>query len=185
MSDYCLKHRCWNCLAEHGRLPSVLDRGLMPKKPTQADIDAYRERRFPITRDSIAEGVGVMDIKGLPTPPDDLGASDGLHPYAVPHDGKDDKAKPAPSLLFTGCANALAAVLAVLTFGAKKYAADSWQKVPDGKRRYWEAVGRHKMEIDKLGLESVDDESKLLHLDHLICDALFIRELIHRERDAK
>ena len=38
---------------------------------------------------------------------------------------------------------ALEETVKVLTFGAQKYARDNWQKVPDSKRRYFDALQRH------------------------------------------
>lgn len=103
-------------------------------------------------------------------------------PPAVPHDGKDDTGKSDPSLLFRGCANALKQVCLVLDGGAKKYAADSWQQVPNGIQRYWKAFERHKQEVDIEGLWSVNTKDfGLLNIDHMITDLLFVRELMHKE----
>lgn len=63
-------------------------------------------------------------------------------------------------------------VVKVLTFGAKKYAPDNWQKVEDGKNRYFGACLRH-LTAWKNG-EKIDKESKLSHLGHAICCILFM-----------
>lgn len=60
----------------------------------------------------------------------------------------------------------------VLTFGAAKYAPNSWQKVPDGERRYTDALYRH-MEAYRMG-EPIDSESKLSHLAHAITNIAFL-----------
>jgi hypothetical protein len=38
---------------------------------------------------------------------------------------------------------ALEATVDVLTFGAQKYERDNWKRVPDAKRRYFDALQRH------------------------------------------
>lgn len=60
----------------------------------------------------------------------------------------------------------------VLTFGAKKYAAHSWQTVPDGEERYTNALLRHLTSIQEG--ETHDKESGLLHWSHVGCNALFM-----------
>lgn len=100
----------------------------------------------------------------------------------VPKGGKDDAGKPNPALLFEGCAPALAAVCKVLDGGAKKYAANSWQQVPNGIERYKSAFYRHLQDMQINGWDSVNMEDfGLLHIDHLITDLLFIRTLMHKE----
>jgi hypothetical protein len=86
---------------------------------------------------------------------------------------KHDKEKPRPSLLFRSLNKAVHGVLAVLEFGAKKYAVDNWKKVEQD--RYKEALGRHYLAI--MAGEKNDPESGLPHIDHLLCCALFISEM--------
>lgn len=88
---------------------------------------------------------------------------------------KYDGDKPRMDLLLTGCPNALEAVSSILTFGAKKYAAHSWQTVPQGDERYLAALLRHLTAVGKG--ETLDSESGMLHLAHAACNALFILEL--------
>lgn len=68
---------------------------------------------------------------------------------APPSGLKDDGGKPRWSLLMRGCANALQAVVRVLTFGAQKYADDSWQGVQNGQQRYRDALYRHLNAIER------------------------------------
>lgn len=63
-------------------------------------------------------------------------------------------------------------VAEVLTFGANKYAPNSWQTVPDAKRRYEDALYRHWLSY--LEGEELDSESGLEHLKHLACNAMFL-----------
>lgn len=101
---------------------------------------------------------------------------------AVAHGGKDDSGKANPGLLFEGCAPALAEVCKVLDGGAKKYAANSWQTVPNGIERYKAAFYRHLQDMQVHGWDSVNtDDFGLMHIDHLITDLLFIRTLMLKE----
>lgn len=61
--------------------------------------------------------------------------------------------------------------VAVLTFGAKKYAPENWKKVEDGERRYRAAALRHLAEIGK-GVQR-DPETNSSHYSHAICSLLF------------
>lgn len=82
---------------------------------------------------------------------------------------KYDQEKPRWSLLPAGT---IALVVAVLTFGIKKYSPDNWQRVPEARRRYYDAMCRH-LEAWWNG-EILDPETKLPHLAHLVCCALFL-----------
>lgn len=91
---------------------------------------------------------------------------------------KADKDKPMWSLMPW---EQLSKVVDILTFGAKKYAPDNWKKVPDGKKRYEDALYRH-MTSWSSG-EKVDPESNETHLAHVICNALFL--MWFEEQEAK
>ena len=69
---------------------------------------------------------------------------------------------------------ALEEVVKVLTFGAQKYERDNWQKVPDAKRRYFDALQRHAWAW-KQG-EQMDPESGIHHLAHAMCCLMFLYE---------
>lgn len=79
-----------------------------------------------------------------------------------------------------GMIAALRGVVKVLMFGAKKYAAHSWRKVDDNERRYLDGLMRHYAAIMEHGLKAVDEESGLLHIDHLNCNSLFLGELARK-----
>lgn len=66
----------------------------------------------------------------------------------------------------------VAAVVDVLEFGAKKYAVDNWQRVPDARARYADAAMRHVVAM--LGGERDDPESGLHHAAHACCCLLFL-----------
>lgn len=89
---------------------------------------------------------------------------------------KDDSNKPRYSLLPTGTINQ---VVQVLEYGASdKYEVDNWQKIPDARRRFYDATMRHIdawwsgeiIDIDKDGVKG----SQLPHLAHAICCLLFL-----------
>src|SRR6478736_6527179 len=92
---------------------------------------------------------------------------------------KYDGGKPRMDLLLSGCPNALEQVSQILTFGAQKYAAHSWQTVPQGEDRYLAALLRHLTAHSKG--EVNDPESGMSHLAHAACNALFILELEARK----
>lgn len=88
---------------------------------------------------------------------------------------KHDGGKPRWTLLMTGVPKALAGVVSVLTFGAKKYAAHSWKQVENNQERYRDAFYRHLNALESG--ELVDPESGLPHWDHICCNALFLSEI--------
>jgi hypothetical protein len=63
-------------------------------------------------------------------------------------------------------------VVRVMEDGAKKYARDNWQRVPDGRARYLRAALRHLIAVARG--ERLDPESGLPHLSHAVCCCLFV-----------
>ncbi len=63
----------------------------------------------------------------------------------------------------------------VLTFGANKYAPNSWKNVNNGLERYRAALLRHTFAIQSG--ELYDEESGIAHSAHAMCCAAFIVEL--------
>lgn len=68
--------------------------------------------------------------------------------------------------------SAVASVVAVLEYGARKYSADNWQRVVDPGERYFSAALRHL--VAWRGGERLDPESGLPHLAHAVCSLLFL-----------
>lgn len=66
-------------------------------------------------------------------------------------------------------------VAKILTFGCKKYADNSWQRVPDAKNRYFAALIRH-LTAWRNG-EAIDSESGESHLSHASCNMMFLQWL--------
>lgn len=60
----------------------------------------------------------------------------------------------------------------ILTFGAKKYGENKWQGLDNYWNRYKGALLRHLAAIDKG--ELIDSESGLPHIDHVLCNAMFL-----------
>lgn len=103
------------------------------------------------------------------------------HPDNAKYDGavKHDQEKPMMELLSPKW---LTAVATVLTFGARKYAADNWRKGLK-QRRLVGAAMRH-LNAYNDG-EDLDPESGLSHLAHASCCLMFAFELkiTHPELD--
>ena len=86
---------------------------------------------------------------------------------------KADAGKEDPTLFDEGFPIARRFMQATLDYGAVKYEAHSWRKVPDAFNRYAKAGGRHRqkrmiaqMRNPYHGFMSVDDESGLPHVAH-------------------
>ena len=69
---------------------------------------------------------------------------------------------------------AMKEMVRVLTFGAQKYERDNWKRVPESKRRYFDALERH-IWAWKMG-EQLDPESGIHHLAHAMCCLMFLYE---------
>lgn len=72
------------------------------------------------------------------------------------------------------------AIVKVLKFGAKKYEPESWQGLPDGEKRYFEAAIRHLIHYRKMRngtTVAYDEESGIQSLAHAACDVLFLMYL--------
>lgn len=74
--------------------------------------------------------------------------------------------------LMRGLALPLRALAAILSYGAQKYAEDSWQEVPDAKRRYEDALYRHQQARNEGHV--YDEESGLPHRAHEIINSMFV-----------
>ena len=90
---------------------------------------------------------------------------------------KDDTGKLRWSLLPRGTVKL---IIEVLEVGAKKYDVDNWQKVPDARLRYYDALMRH-VESWWSG-EKLDPEDGLHHLAHAGCCLLFLLYLDNEDK---
>jgi len=64
------------------------------------------------------------------------------------------------------------AIAEVLTFGATKYAIDSYRTVPDGEKRFMGSILRHVNAYR--GGQKLDPESGLHHLAHVATNLMFV-----------
>lgn len=94
---------------------------------------------------------------------------------------KFDAGKPQARLLREGVPRALRQLDAVLTFGARKYAAHSWQEVENAMERYQDASYRHDS-ARNMG-EVIDPETGCYHRAQHIINELFLLELELREAE--
>lgn len=91
---------------------------------------------------------------------------------------KLDAGKNQLGLIFHGFPRALQAVGEVGTYGAQKYSPNGWLHVPDGERRYTDAMYRHLMK-EAQG-EHIDPETELMHAAQSAWNALARLELMLR-----
>ena len=84
---------------------------------------------------------------------------------SIKNDKKDDKLR--WELLPLGL---IKYIVEVYHFGAKKYAPNTWQNLPDGYNRYKAALFRHLTAFEEG--ETHDKESGLHHLAHMALNAI-------------
>lgn len=92
---------------------------------------------------------------------------------------KLDAGKNRLGLVLCGFSRALQEVGKVGTFGANKYTDNGWIEVPDGQRRYTDAMFRHVLK-ESAG-ETIDGDSGLLHAAHAAWNALARLDLMLRQ----
>lgn len=95
-------------------------------------------------------------------------------------DGKADTGKSMMSLLMVQFGDLNKQVADVLTYGAEKYSKpplhDSWKEVPEGERRYTDALYRH-LHAYLVEGEELDPESGKHHFAHAMCNMHFLYEM--------
>ncbi len=91
---------------------------------------------------------------------------------------KLDAGKVEMGLILNGMPRALLQVARVATSGANKYTRDGWLAVPDGPRRYTDAMYRH-LNAEARG-EVHDADTQLEHAAHAAWNALARLELLLR-----
>ncbi len=92
---------------------------------------------------------------------------------------KLDHGKNRLSLVMNGFARSLFVVGQVGTFGANKYTDNGWMDVPDGVKRYTDALYRH-LNAEAQG-EELDQDSEILHAAHTAWNALARLDLMLRD----
>lgn len=91
---------------------------------------------------------------------------------------KVDAGKNRLGLVLGAFSRSLQAVGQVGTFGAQKYTDNGWISVPDGERRYLDAMLRHT--FDEAAGQARDPQTELLHAAHTAWNALARLDLILR-----
>jgi len=94
---------------------------------------------------------------------------------------KLDSGKNRLGLVLLAFANALQEVGVVGTFGANKYTDNGWLSVPDGERRYTDAMLRHLLQEKTEG--KIDKETGLLHSAQVAWNALARLQLQLMDKD--
>ena len=84
---------------------------------------------------------------------------------------KADKGKPRLGLVPP---STIESVGKVMTYGLTKYKQDSWKQVEP--YRYIDALMRHVVEY-LADNNSIDEESGLLHIEHILCNAAFLNDM--------
>ena len=130
--------------------------------------DGYRGTNLELKKFGMGHSYGSFEVVAKAAPKQ--GQAGGL---------KFDAGKDEWNLLLSGkgMIKALRGVVGSLMFGAKKYAAHSWREVEHNERRYLDGLMRHYAAIMEHGLQARDEESGLLHIDHLNCNGLFLGEI--------
>lgn len=102
---------------------------------------------------------------------------DRLEREADPHGKRPDESgakldagKNRLGLVLCGFARALQEVGRVGTYGANKYSDNGWIDVPDGERRYTDAMFRHL--LSEAAGEKFDRDTKISHAAHCAWNAL-------------
>lgn len=74
--------------------------------------------------------------------------------------------------------SAIKSLAAVLTYGAKKYEPNSWQRVE--RERYVGAILRHLVAYIE-NPTGKDEESGLMHIEHVLCNAAFLNDMAQKQ----
>lgn len=133
-------------------------------KATTADIARFAS----IKRETLTETFAPLEADPNGKKPNEAGA-------------KLDAGKNRLSLVLFGFARALQEVGGVGTYGANKYTDDGWMGVPDGVRRYSDAMLRHLLR-EATG-EARDPDTGLLHAAHTAWNALARLDLMLRDAE--
>ena len=105
--------------------------------------------------------------------------------YDLTDDGKGKKYDSGKSMVGTLCRvfpRALLGVGQCIAFGTKKYPKpDNWKLVENAFTRYQDSMMRHYLKF--LAGQEKDSETKLLHLKHMVWNALAVLELYLMENE--
>ena len=132
----------------------------------------------------IYEGVVSVD-ESEPNTPDDINENKKEPVYDLTDDEKGKKYDSSKSMVGTLCRvfpRALLGIGQCIEFGTHKYPnPKNWQLVEKGFERYQDSMMRHYLKF--LAGQEKDSETKLLHLKHMVWNALAVLELYLMENE--
>lgn len=131
--------------------------------------------------------LGIEEVGETPIPdtPDSIDENKKEPVYDLTDDGKGKKYDSGKSLVGTLCRvfpRALLGIGQCIEFGTHKYPKpDNWKLVDGAFTRYQDSMMRHYLKF--LAGQEKDSETNLLHLKHLVWNALAILELYLMEHE--
>lgn len=134
----------------------------------------------------LSEDVRILGIKEVcETSTDGIDECKKEPVYDLTDDGKGKKYDSGKSMVGTLCRvfpRALLGIGQCIAFGTKKYPKpDNWKLVDGAFTRYQDSMMRHYLKF--LAGQDKDSETKLLHLKHMVWNALAILELYLMENE--
>ena len=175
-----------NVMAEERKEKYILSR--LPRVADQHEQETFGEIGEP--EEHLEYGGAVWPEKPYTRPlVEDKNKPDAMRKNEVDPSGLDahspgaklDAGKPMVDDILAGFPRALLAVAEVGTFGAKKYTLNGWQDVENGKSRYRNAAGRHRLYV-QIG-DDIDPDSGLSHRAHEAWNVLAALELELKEKE--
>lgn len=146
--------------------------------PRYKEIAEVKEEEMAKTREEIMEEIGsTEELKHeYPIPPRQVELDpNGLDQHTP--GAKVDAGKTMWNLLPL---DVVEGVAKVMTFGATKYTVDGWKEVPQAKERYFSAMMRHWMAMQRG--EYVDPDSGLPHWMHFCTNATFLGHFFNEDK---
>lgn len=139
-----------------------------------------------IGHDFLSKDVKILGIEEVgETPIDSVDKHKKEPVYDLTDDGKGKKYDSGKSMVGTLCRvfpRALLGVGQCIEFGTRKYPKpDNWKLVDGAFTRYQDSMMRHYLKF--LAGQEKDSETSLLHLKHMVWNALAILELYLMERE--
>lgn len=149
---------------------------------TYLSIDNVYDDKENIKKE-LAPEISILGIVELPE--SEAGEPNSKPKYDLTDDGKGKKYDSGKSMVGTLCRvfpRALLGVGQCIEFGTRKYPQpDNWKLVDKAFTRYQDSMMRHYLKF--LAGQEKDSETKLLHLKHMVWNALAVLELYLMENE--